>query len=719
MKKAFYGVTLIGSLVLTACSDGPAEPKIPGSGDGSTKFIAPVYAPGDGEIPVPNDLLFSGSTDLTLNIPTGDPADMSDPQNAISGLDGWSTHAPFNIEFRGAIDGASVVPGQTVRLFKVSVARGETSPGSGIPKPTGPVTGVERELAAGTEFVAVPNGPAAVAVVPLTPLDPQASYMVIVTDGISDVNGNALIEDPQFAVAKSPDPIPEGSATAGLEPVRQLVNAMLAAAEGAGVERDGVVLAYQFTVQSVADSLVASKSVYLDSALATAGSSSFSSLMTDTTPFTGIGAADLYKGAVTLPYLLSAPSLENPTAPLNSQWIGADMVPTDQGLVPNPLAGANITYANKLPQRTGEESVPLLVSLPKNIQCPKPYPVMIFQHGITSDRTAMLGIADTMASACTAVVSMDLPLHGVAEDNPVHQGLQQATGGAIGIFEGYSPNSVRERTFGVDYVVNDSSPTQPGQDGQPDSSGAHFINLQNLLVSRDNVRQGVLDLLALEAEIPNMDIDGDTVPDFDGSKISFMGHSLGGIVGSDYMALTPNTKQGVLATTSGSIAQLLNGSPTFGPVIRGGLSAASGVPTDDPSFVPEVLSPFLFAAQTVVDSADPVNYAAIAVANNKPTLAIQVQGDTVVTNTVDGAPLAGSTPHAALLGLPVVVETTQTSRASIKVSTGTHATPLTPAGPNGATEFINQTTLMQNAIAKFIASGGTLVEITDPSLVEE
>ncbi|AOE49383.1 hypothetical protein [Kangiella sediminilitoris] len=722
MKKTLlYGVTLVSSLVLAACSDGPEEPKVPGTGDGSTKLIAPVYAPGDGEIPVPNDLLFSGTTDLTLNIPTDDPTDMSDPSNAISGLDGWSTHAPFNIEFRGAIDGSTVVPGQTVRVFKVSVARGETSPGSGIPNPTGPVTGVERELQAGSEFVAVPNGPAAVGVVPLAPLEPQGSYMVIVTDGISDINGNPLVEDPQFAIAKSPDAIPEGSATAGLEPVRQLVNAMLAAAETGGVERDNVVLAYQFTVQSVADALVASNSVYVNAAspLATSGNSSFSSLMTDTTPFTGIGAANLYKGQVSLPYLLSAPSLENPTAPLNSQWVGADMVPTSQGLVPNPLAGANITYANKLPQRTGEESVPLLVSIPKNTQCPKPYPVMIFQHGLTSNRTAMLGIADTMASACTAVVSMDLPLHGIAQDNAVHQGLQQASGGQIGIFAGYTPGSARERTFGVDYVVNGSSPTQPGQDGQPDASGTHFINLQNLLVSRDNIRQGVLDLLALESEIPNMDIDGDSTPDFDGSKISFMGYSLGGVVGSNYMALTADTKQGVLAGTTGSIAQFLNGSPAFGPVIRGGLSAASGVAVDDPAFVPEVLSPFLFAAQTVVDSGDPVNYAAIAIANNKPTLGVQIQTDTVVPPVIEGGPLAGATPHAALFGLPVVTQTTQTSRASIKVSDGNHGTVLTPAGPNGSTEFIEQTTLIQNAIAKFIASGGALVEITDPSLVEQ
>ncbi|GAA0203149.1 lipase [Kangiella japonica] len=718
MKKSFYGVALISSLVLTACSDGPAEPKIPGSGDGSTKFIAPVYAPGDGEIPVPNDLLFSGSADLTLNIPSADPTDMSDPQNAISGLDGWSTHAPFNIEFRGAIDASTILPGQTVRVFKVSTARGEVAPG--IPGPTGPVTGVEAELAAGSEFVAVPNGSAAIGIVPLVPFDAQASYMVVVTNGVTDVNGNSVIADTQFAIAKSPDPIPEGSATSALEPVRQLVNAMLGAAEGAGVARDDVVLAYQFTVQSVADSIVASQGFYVDgnSPFSTAGASSFSTLMTDTTPFTGIGAANLYKGEFSLPYILTAPSMESPTAPLDKQWVGADMVPDGQGgMMANPFAGGNITYANPLPQKSGDETVPLLVSLPKNPQCPKPYPVMIFQHGITSDRTAMLGIADTMASACTAVVSMDLPLHGIAADNQVHLGLQQASGGQIGIFAGYSAGAARERTFGVDYVDNDTS--APGPDGIADSSGAHFINLQNLLVSRDNVRQGVLDLLALENEIPNMDVDGDTIPDFDGDKISFMGHSLGGIVGSDYLALSANVQQGVLATTSGSIAQLLNGSPTFGPVIRAGLSASTGIPESDPAFATEVLAPFMFAAQTVVDSADPVNYAKMAVAQNKPTLGIQIQGDTVVTNQVDGAPLAGNTPHAALYGLPVVTETTNAARGSIKVSIGTHATPLTPAGPDSSTQFMDQTTLIQNAIAKFIGSGGTLIEITDPTLIEE
>lgn len=712
MKKALYGVALLSSMILTACTDGPEEPKIPGVGGGSTKLVAPVFAPGNGELPIPNDVLFSGTTDLTLNIPTEDPTDMSNPQNAISALDGWSTHAPFSIEFRGAIDGSTVVPGQTVRVFKVSVDRPEAIPGTGIPAPTGPVTGIEAELQAGVDFVAVPASATSVGVVPLRPLTPQGSYMVVVTNGISDTNGNPVISDAQFSIVKSPDPIDPGSATAGLEPLRQLTQAMLAASTSAGIDRDNVVLTYQFTVQSVANALVTANNAYVQVA-ADAGlrpASSFSSLFTDTAPFTGIGAANLYKGEVTLPYLLTAPTLENPTAVLNSPWVGADQIPTPQGPIANPLAGAPITYANPLAQKTGDETVPLLVSLPKDPGCAKPYPVMIFQHGITSNRTAMLGIADTMAGACTAVVAMDLPLHGIAADNPVHLGLQQASGGAIGIFEGYTPGDVRERTFGVDYIDNTTS--APGPDGTPDSSGAHTINLTNLVVSRDNLRQAVLDLLVLEEAIPAMDVDGDTQPDFDANNISFMGHSLGGIAGSKYIGLTDKVKVSVQATTSGSIAQMLDGSASFSPRIRAGLAAASGVPVDDPAFESAVLKPFLFAAQTVVDSGDPVNYATLAQALDIPTLALQVQNDQVVPNQVAGAPLAGSIPHAALFGLPTLTESTATDRAFLKYVSGDHASPLSPSADAAVTVS------MQTAIANFIASGGTQVVVSDPSLVE-
>ncbi|WP_251359296.1 hypothetical protein [Kangiella sp. TOML190] len=727
MKKVLFGITFVSSLVLSACGGGgPDDPKIPGdggSGTGAKAAMSPIYSPGGGNIPVPNDLLFLGTEDLTLNIPSDDPTDTADPINAINALDGWSTHAPFTISFNdngAALDVSSVVGGQSFRLFKVSVLRPETSPGSGIILPTGPVTGVESELTFGVDYIVQQAGPLTLAVVPLKPFEAQASYMVVLTNAITDSDGDALAGDSAYNLAKTTEPL-EGSAAA-LEPVRQLVNAMLAAAEGAGVVRDDVILSYQFTIQSIADSILAAKGFYVDLPFSQGAlpTTSFSSLFTDTAPFTGIGAANLYKGEITLPYLLGVASPTNPLPVLNGNWVAAELVPVGGSLITNPLAGGNLTYANPLPQKQGDETVPLMVSLPKDPACPKPYPVMIFQHGITSDRTAMLGIADTMAGACTAVISMDQPLHGITADNPVHLGLQAASGGAIGVFEGYAAGGVHERTFGVDILDNTTG--APGMDGTPDASGAHTINLQNLLVSRDNLRQASLDLLTLEKAIPGMDVDGDMVPDFvfgvdpdtglPITKVSFMGHSLGGIVGSTYTATADFAQQSVIATASGSIAQMLNASDSFGPRIRGGLAAAAGQDPASAEFLQETLPAFLVAAQTVVDSGDPINYAAMAQANNIPTLAVQVKGDAVVPNAAATAPLVGSIPLAASYGLPTVTETTATDRAFLKFVSGDHATPLSPAA-DAAT-----TVAMQTAIATFIASGGANVVVTDPALVE-
>ena len=92
-------------------------------------------------------------------------------------------------------------------------------------------------------------------ITPINPLEENATYVVVLTNGIRDSNGNALIPDGQFAIAKTTTPLDPLGSTGALEPVRQLVNAMLAATAGAGVNRDDVVLASQFTVQAVGDAL--------------------------------------------------------------------------------------------------------------------------------------------------------------------------------------------------------------------------------------------------------------------------------------------------------------------------------------------------------------------------------------------------------------------------------------------------------------------------------
>ncbi len=705
--------------VMIGCAgDGINEPLDNQLQPESARMVA-SYSPKAGILPLPNDVLFKGSLDLTLNIPVDDAENYADPKVALSGLDGWSAVAPFAINFASrdenlTLDASSVVGGSSVHFYKVNVIRPEVA--AGVIAPTGIVTSVIEELAVPADYVVQASGKDSIAIVPTRPLEAQATYMVVLTNALQDSDGLAILRSGEYAIAQSRTPIDPESSVFALEGLRVLINAMEDAAAAAtnGPALNEIILSYQFTVQSIGVVQQTAKAVYIDGAIAAGATptTSFTSLGTDTGPFTGIGAADLYKGSIVLNYMLGVPSEENPVAPLNTFWRTAANVPNGQGgWVANPDPLGNLTYANPLPQINAQETVPLLVSMPKVSLCPKPaagYPVVIFQHGITSNRTSLLGIADSLAAppSCRAAVSMDMPLHGLAE------------GDVTGLFEGYASGGVRERTFGVDYVNNVTG--LPGADTIADASGTHMINLSHLLVTRDNSRQASFDLLYLEKAIVSMDIDGGGV-DFDASQIGFIGHSLGGMVGVGLLAYSDNIKAAALANSGGGTSLMLNGSASFGPRIRAGIAGAAGVAVDDPAF-PGILAAFLFAAQTTIDASDPVNIATLAVANDVPTLLLQVLNDAVVPNSVATAPLAGTEPLSRALGLTDVTAEqagfVAGDRLFTKLLQGIHKTALTPAVGNDPVGLLAVTTEIQTQIVSFLSSVGAGVQVVDPALLE-
>jgi len=412
------------------------------------------------------------------------------------------------------------------------------------------------------------------------------------------------------------------------------------------------------------------------------------------------GIADLYIGVTELPYYLGVPSAENPTAPLNQFWQaapGAYMPPFD-GLGLDPTSTA-ITVANPMPVETDRQVVPLLMTLPNassgQSRPDAGWPVVIFQHGITGNRSNMLALADTMASIGFAVIAIDQPLHGITDvTSPLYVG--NTPFGAI----------ANERTFDLDLQDNETS--APGPDGNIDASGTFFINLQSLLTSRDNLRQTQADLSILALNIPFVDVDGDGLGDLDGSNINFVGLSLGSMAGIPFLAVEPTVSNGVLSVPGGGIANLLNGSQTFGPVIREGLAAA-GVEPNTPDFFQ-----FLLITQTVVDSADPINWGANAAQSNSVLLQ-QVAGDTVVPNAVAGAPLSGTEPLIRVMGLDAITETTTDPmgiRGAVRMLVGGHGSLLDPSASPAATAE------MQGQAASMVASGGTTVVIGDPSLIQ-
>lgn len=699
MGRRSLGLLAAAAMVASGAGSGNhavgAFPALPATNDDGTLVTGEVIAnfdPSNGIIPFPNNLLLAGTTDLTINAPVADANDFGDPVAALNSLDGFSTVAPASTTFSTEVDPTTVIPGGSVRVFEVSL----TGPG-------GAVTGVIRELTGGAEFVATlgANGPdgATLVVVPLVPLQQLTTYLVVVTDDVTDVAGNDSTPSQVYFLSKRPEPLVDANGVStvplldsglarSLEPLRRLVSAQEAAVgAAAGIPSEEIVISWTFTTQSITPTLQALRS------LAQPQLTRLAPTGLTTAAIGGLGAADIYVGTIDLPYYLGIPESPNDPVILREFFRaepGAYVPPFDAfGLDPTSTF---VTVANPIPVPQGVVTVPVLVTVPSGQGEPGAgWPTVIYQHGVTRNRTDALAVADAMAGIGHAVVAIDQPLHGVTVRDPAVDPLA-----AFNIENTPLGAVADERTFDVDLI--DNATGAPGPDGVTDPSGAHFINLASLLTSRDNFRQTQADLLVLTATIPTMDLNGDGFGDFD-SVVKFAGQSLGAMAGIPYAAVSEDELESTfLSVPGGGIPGLLLGSQTFGDRIRGGL-AALGVVPGTPEF-----DQFFVVAQTVTDPVDPINWATRAAAK-RPVLLHEVIGDTVIPNAVPGFPLSGTEPLIRVMGLEPLLGTTQDPdglRVAGRFTGATHGSLIAPAPPEVRAE-------MQLQAASFIAAMGLQV----------
>lgn len=709
MKIRNYLIVAFLAFLLTACGGSstdrggaPSDGTDNGGGSPVTAVITAVFDPANANLPFPINLLFIGTTDITLNVPVDDPTNFGDPKVALSSLDGFSTVAPWAVNFVGkdgtatTIDPDSVVPGGSVRVFEVTTVPGTIAP-----------NGLVGELVPGRDFVAVAASAQTIAIVPLAPLKELTTYMAVFTTGITDSAGNDATADQTYFISQrtsplidedghSTDPLLDDATAQALEPLRQITNAQEAVAAAAGVDRASIVLSYTVSTQSITpvSSIAHSLVQPAPATIVFSGAT--------TAAVGGAGIADIYIGVITMPYYGGAPSAENPIAPLNEFWHaapGAYVPPFDQfGLDPTSTA---ITVANPIPVVQSMQTVPVMLTVPNIMAKPAAgWPVVMFQHGVTRNRTDMLAIADTMASQGYAVISIDQPLHGIVPAVDPH------------LAPFYIENTpfapiANERTFDVDYI--DNATGAPGPDGVTDPSGAHSINLGSLLTSRDNTRQASIDLGVVAATVfAGISIDGDANPDLDGGNINYVSQSLGSIVGIPFLAFEEKVNIAVLSVPGGGIMNMLLGSDAFGPRIRAGLAAAGLEPgTAD-------FQAFTIVAQTVIDPSDPVNWAAASAAANS-ILLHEVIDDGVIPNSVAGAPLSGTEPLIRVMGLSAITSTTQDAngiRGVVRfIPPASHGSLLSPADSPSATVE------MQKQMASMIVTGGTTVVVSDPTVI--
>ena len=229
-------------------------------------------------------------------------------------------------------------------------------------------------------------------------------------------------------------------------------------------------------------------------------------------------------------------------------------------------------------------------------------PLVIFQHGINSDRSAALTVANSYAAHGYATLGIDELWHG-------------------------------SRLPGnVDNVFNLSG--QPGHDGigDPTASGAvqYFFDFQGdanngvLPVDphyiRDNFRQAEIDLMqevrlarggdlsAVAAALPQLASLG-----FDGSKVVYTGESFGSIMGAAVLAVDPLLEAAVLDVGgAGILSDLAPNAPSFATLLQPFIAGAFDtiVDVDHPDTEPVRAQMSLNLVQEVIDPGDGLALAA-------------------------------------------------------------------------------------------------------------
>ncbi len=659
-----------------------------------------VFDSVNGNIPYPNNILFSGSTDGTININASDDDPAKPLKDMLDTLDGFSTSAAISVGVTEEVDTNSLAKG--LKLYKVIAQASEAT--GGIPA----VGAIEKELTYGVDFYAsYANGK--IIILPTIPLESHSNYMVVLTKDITNLNGQSIAPDATttmingtFALINPTTGEPTAyfnensdinTATAKkLEGLRLLNQAMYLAmlnnkndcsATESGVTCNNVVMSWSFqtqTIGKVANNFIENN---ISSAVLEVNSTQLP---------TPKGTATIYTGFLkNTPYYLGVMSKQNPTAPLNYSFTYAKPI----------LPATQESIDKALPIQTATQDLPIFMTIPNetnsSVMPENGWPIVIYQHGITRNRTDLIALADSFAAAGYAAIAMDLPLHGIDKLEDISKPFYVAG---------------KERNFDMDFINNETG--EAGPDGIIDPSGTHYINLAGLLTSRDNVRQSTSDFTALYNALSS--IKGVKI---DTSRIAFVGHSLGTIAPFGFLNHTL-METTTLAMPGANITQLLNFSATRGPILRAGLEAA-GIEPDSAEY-----NSFLLSAQTILDDADPINYTLTMPASQK-IFAIEVIGDnnanlpdqTIPNNAFPYAPLAGTDPMLTLMGVQdlnvsalnennqYIVPSNTVSRFTV----GKHESILDP-------EDI-AITEMQTQIASFLGSKGSVIQVIDPSILKQ
>jgi dienelactone hydrolase len=527
MTKTLASSLVLGLLGLAGCPDIKTDPDELAVGDSDAPIVE--FDPGSSIIPFPNNLVLDPATGkVALPKQCGEgPAQTVIRTNLLNTLDGFGTYeSALQVTFSEMLDPASLTGHVLVYQLAKSGAGNDPTKATAIPALTIPGVTVRFDAACDKSEMVT-----ALTIIAQGALEQRSTYVVALTKGVKTAGGEDFGASFTWSVisqAKSPVTFDEaGNVTSNQTPLDPKVEAQLTQLKGinqlwgvhkapldflaaTGTARSDVLIAWTFNTQSN------------DAIDPTVADSPAAKVLK--TPLQGV--ASILPDGVTPTQFLSSRGIPCaggvPCAAVGDIVAGGLISPSYQTDTANPLGAAG---GPPVPGPWNNPSRPTVVHAANVIQflaavpsTPAPaagYPTVVFGHGLGSSKTTLLAIASQLAQAGFASVAIDF----VAHDS---RAVRVSKDPARGCDDARTP-----------------APTTAPQCFAP------FLS-SDLAGTRDNIRQTVLDLVGLVESLKACSTTMCGALKVDPAHLSYMGISLGGIVGATAVANIPDFKAAVL-----------------------------------------------------------------------------------------------------------------------------------------------------------------------------
>lgn len=512
------------------------------------------FDPGSGRMPVPNDYRFDRE-EAHVEVPDREGAsdEASAIRRALSEYDGFSTSAPMFAPTTGPVDARSFERSQAFRLFRKRESGWHA------------VEEYRRGVTEDRETLWAEPTPA---------LAPDARYAYLVTDALQTRAGRSIRAQPTSALLRNDAALVDGEGQSRLaifddgqaeklEWLRSRVGGLTGRLASEGLSRESIAAVVPFRTMDVLDNHLRRRARLYEDAVPTS--------VTDTE-----AKSPLERGL-----LVAMPRVET---------VVTGRMTTLDFLDPKTTAFRGDGNAR-------ERNISFVLTLPEGYETGAEIPVVLFGHGLTTSRELVYLIADRLAEAGYAAFSIDLPYHGgrsICEADRHCRG--DATCSDRGVCRESDGSRGQLRRVEAPDWLWDESPRYPI------SSGRSFIDLDDLVATRDHFAQALVDVMQGLRVVRGADWrEASGGYRLDGDDVVYVGVSLGGILGANLTAVEPTLEDFALNVPGGDVVEMIEHSEAFRGRYRQELDERGLEPGTD------AFRRFVHRAHWLLDPVDPMN----------------------------------------------------------------------------------------------------------------